>query len=422
MFSRRSFLGGALAGAGLLALPRGKQVRAAAPAAKNLILVLASGGWDVTYALDPKPGLSTVDVPEGTLTTYGDLPIWTGAARPGVADFFAAHAASTAVVNGLVVRSIAHPECRKRVLTGTPSEASPDIGAICAHATGRELPLPYLVMGDSAFTGPLAASSGRVGQRNQIVALLDDEQAFPAPPVRGTPRFRPDAADEADIRAFVAASAERERATRGARAFNRRQIDDFESSLARGDLLREHAAGFGARGRNLNAAAQMALAVDVIEQGISRAAMLSSRLQWDTHDQNGDQDAFHDEMFASLTTLIDTLASRPGARAGSKLLDETLVVVVSEMSRTPKLNARAGKDHWPVTSALVIGAGVRGGRAYGGTNDRLEARPIDLARGEPVADGATLQTDSFLAGVLELAGVDPQPWFPGVQALRGFHA
>jgi hypothetical protein len=423
--SRRHFLLGSAAGAGLLALGGAarKRARAAAPGTgKNLILVLAAGGWDVTYALDPKPGLATVDVPAGSITSYGDLPIWTDATRPNVSAYFAAHAGVTAVVNGLSVRSIAHPECRKRVLTGGPSALSPDFAAIAAHELGRDLPMPYLVLGQNAFTGPLASSAGRVGSRNQIVALLDPTQAYDAPAAVTTPRFTPDADDETAMRAFVHARAERERAVRGARGYNKRRIDDFQSSLARGDLLRENAAGFGDRGRNLNLATQMTLAADVLEQGISRATMLDTRLAWDTHNDNARQGEFHETIFGALKGLVDDLAARPGSAAGAKMLDETIVVVLSEMSRTPLLNGQAGKDHWPVTSALVIGAGVRGGRAYGGTSDKLEARPIDLATGEPVASGGTLQTDSLAAGVLELAGVDAAAWFPGVEPFRGFHA
>jgi hypothetical protein len=422
-FSRRFSLQRAALGAAVCALPQRRSARAATTGGgKNVILLLAAGGWDVTYALDPKPGLTTVDAPPGTLSRYGDLSIWTDAARPNVAAYFEAHAGVTAVVNGLTVRSVAHPECRKRVLTGTPSAASPDFAAICAHETGRELPLPYLVMGDNAITGPLAASAGRVGSRKQLVALLDDAQGY-APPADAPAGsgFTPDAADQAAMRAWVNARLERERATRGARGYNRRLVDDFSGSLERGDLLREHAAGFGRRGGSISLAAQMTLAVDVLDQGISRATMLDSRLPWDTHTDNDDQNGFHDTIFGALRGLVDDLAARPGRAAGAKLLDETIIVVVSELSRTPKLNAAGGKDHWPVTSAMVIGGGVRGGRAYGGTSDRLEAEPIDLATGAVAASGGTLQTSQLAAGVLELAGADPAAWFPGVEPLRAFH-
>jgi hypothetical protein len=422
--TRRHFVLGSLAGAALLAAPGRRAPRAATPGApRNVILLLAAGGWDVTYALDPKPGLTTVDAPPGSLTRYGDLDIWTHPTRPSVAAYFAAHAGVTAVVRGLSVRSIAHPECRKRVLTGGPSSARPDFAAICAHETGADLPLPYLVMGQTAFTGPLAASAGRVGNRNQLVALLDPAQRYPAPAglAAGT-GFVPDADDEAAIRAVVAARAERERATRGQRGANRRRLDDFVGSLERGDLLAASAEGFGARGKNLNLANQMTLAVDVIQQGISRAATLDTRLAWDTHNGNEQQDAFHETVFAALKALVDDLAARPGAAAGARLLDETIVVVVSEMSRTPKLNGQGGKDHWPVTAAMVIGGGVRGGRAIGATSDTLEARPLDLVTGAPTASGATLQTDHLAAGILALAGADPSRWFPGVAPLEALVA
>ena len=421
-FKRREFLLGGLAGAAALTLPRMRGPRAAETRpARNLLIVLAAGGWDTTYALDPKPGIDGVDVPAGALATYGDLDIWTDAARPSVTSFFEAHAPITAVVRGIAVRSIAHPECKKRMLTGTASSASPDLGAICAHELGRDLPLPYLILGDEAFTGPLASSAGRVGLTNQITALLDPAQAYPAPAgaLHPQPAFVPSADDEAAIRAYVSATAERERAVRGALGYNRARVDDFLDSLERSDRLRPFAGGFGGRGRNLLLADQAGLAAQVVEQGISRAVMLDSRLQWDTHTGNEEQTVHHEALFAALSLLVADLAARPGAAAGATLLDETVVVVVSEMSRTPRLNAQGGKDHWPVTSMLVIGAGVRGGRALGGTTDGIEAAPVDLATGERTSGGTTLQSENVAAGVLELVGVEPGLYLPGVEPLRG---
>jgi hypothetical protein len=338
-----------------------------------------------------------------------------------VTSFFEAYAPITAVVRGISVRSIAHPECKKRMLTGTASSASPDLGAICAHELGRDLPLPYLILGDEAFTGPLASSAGRVGLTNQITALLDPAQAYPAPAGAPYPQpaFIPSADDEAAIRAYVTATAERERAVRGALGYNRARVDDFLDSLERSDRLRPFADGFGGRGRNLLLADQADLAAQVVEQGISRAVMLDSRLQWDTHNRNEDQAGHHEALFAALSLLVADLAARPGSAAGATLLDETVVVVVSEMSRTPRLNAQGGKDHWPVTSMLVIGAGVRGGRALGGTTDAVEAAPVDLSTGERSAGGTTLQSENVAAGVLELVGVDPGLYLPGVEPLRG---
>lgn len=59
------------------------------------------------------------------------------------------------------------------------------------------------------------------------------------------------------------------------------------------------------------------------------------------------------------------------------LLDETLVVVMGEFGRTPKLNTRGGRDHWPrVFSVVMCGGGIRGGQAVG-SSDRLGESPQD---------------------------------------------
>jgi uncharacterized protein (DUF1501 family) len=77
----------------------------------------------------------------------------------------------------------------------------------------------------------------------------------------------------------------------------------------------------------------------------------------------------------ALSALLEDLAARG-------LLEETLVVVVGEFGRTPKItsNPHPGRDHWPACySALLAGAGVRGGLVYG-ASDRIGAyvkdRPV----------------------------------------------
>ena len=46
-----------------------------------------------------------------------------------------------------------------------------------------------------------------------------------------------------------------------------------------------------------------------------------------------------------------------------------------------------GKDHWPVTSALIIGGDSSGGRVLGGTDNDFLSRPVDMATGEIDSDG-----------------------------------
>lgn len=391
----------------------------AAGSPKNLILIVAQGGWDTSYALDPKPG-TIVAVPAGSVRRFGELDIWVDPSRANVTTFFERYGDVAAVVRGVLLSSISHPECVKRVLTGTRSETSPDLGAIVAHELGRDLPLPYLVLGNTAFTGPYAASAGRVGATNQIVALLDPAQAYPVVGGGAAPVLAD--ADEAAIRAYTVARAERERAVRGAAGYNARRVEDFVASLERGDDLRAVRAGFGQRGRNLDLVGQAQLAMDAIAGGIAHAVTLDSRIQWDTHNNNAQQTAHHQGLYGALTAIAGELEARPGKTAGRTMLDETIVAVLSEMSRTPRLNADAGKDHWPVTSALLFGGGITGGRAYGRSTAQVEAGTVDFATGDPSPSGRVIEARHLAAGLLSACGVDPAGHLPDVEPFDAFVA
>jgi uncharacterized protein (DUF1501 family) len=102
---------------------------------------------------------------------------------------------------------------------------------------------------------------------------------------------------------------------------------------------------------------------------------------WDHHYRNFQimQDRHGPWLDQALSALLADLRQRG-------LLDSTLVLVVGEFGRSPKINAMAGRDHWEhCYSALVAGGGVRGGRVVGGSDARGEqphdrpVMPADLA-------------------------------------------
>ena len=79
------------------------------------------------------------------------------------------------------------------------------------------------------------------------------------------------------------------------------------------------------------------------------------------------------------------------------MLEQTLVVLMGEFGRTPRINKDGGRDHWPQCYSLVLaGGGMAGGRIYG-TSDKLAAYPTS----DP------LSPDDLLATVYALMGVDP---------------
>src|SRR5262245_44234933 len=295
MTTRRTFLGATtttLAGLALASWSDRARAEAARPA-RNLSLVHASGGWDPTHALDPKPGLSTVDVADGDVEMFGDLPIFTDASRPGVSDYFAAYGGITAIINGFDARSIVHPYCLRRVVTGAAGDERPDLGAIAGYELGRDLPAPCLVLNATGYPGAYGAVCVQTGFTNQLKALLDPDDAYP-----GT-GFFPDEVDEAAIQRCVTARAERERATRGSGAFNEKRLDEFLTALGGGDLLKAASSQLGKRGVSLSTSEQLKVATDAIQNGLSFAVLVGDHpgvVEWDTHDDNAPQGQYHDAL------------------------------------------------------------------------------------------------------------------------------
>jgi len=411
--TRRQVIVGGLAAGAVASLPLvGRRARARTPC--KLVMVLNYGGWDTTYSIDPKPGLPLIDVAEGTERRFGNIPIWSHPSRPNVDRFFERWAPRTTMVHGVQVRSFVHTDCIKRVLTGSPSETAPDLGAMAAFELAPDLPVPYLALGSQARSGPLASITGRAGTSNQLVALVDPEAAYAQPggliPDQG---LIPTGQEQDLVAAFIAAGTARLRATRGQRGYNKRRIDDFAQSIERADRLARFVrdgASLGARDYTPQLEVQIPLAVQALRDGLSQAALLQSSYSWDTHSGNNQQSMFHDGLFGSLDTLCAELES-------ADLLDQTLVVVMSEMGRTPKLNGQQGKDHWPVTSCFMLGASVPGDRVLGGTNDELGARSVDLETGELDSAGTQLQAANLAAGILSTVGVDASGYLPGTSAL-----
>lgn len=92
---------------------------------------------------------------------------------------------------------------------------------------------------------------------------------------------------------------------------------------------------------------------------------------WDSH-RNSDDVRQH--LLPGLDQAVSALLEDMSDRG---LLDETLVVCLGEMGRTPKGNASWGRDHWGYCfPALLAGAGIRGGAVHG-RSDKDAAYPLD---------------------------------------------
>ena len=114
---------------------------------------------------------------------------------------------------------------------------------------------------------------------------------------------------------------------------------------------------------------------------------------WDTHIYNFEllQDTHCPIFDRAYSALLDDLDARG-------LLQSTLVVAMGEFGRTPRINGRAARDHWPrCYFSLWSGAGIETGRVIGASDKYAE---------DPITEGIT----PLMVGttISELAGMDTQ--------------
>jgi membrane-anchored protein YejM (alkaline phosphatase superfamily) len=113
---------------------------------------------------------------------------------------------------------------------------------------------------------------------------------------------------------------------------------------------------------------------------------------WDTHANNFStlKNVNLPEFDQTYCALLEDLETRG-------LLDETLVVVMSEMGRTPRVNGSAGRDHWTYCYGMwFAGAGIRGGTVVGESDNQaayVKDRPVSPA--------------DVCATIYECLGIDP---------------
>jgi len=424
-WTRRAVLGSSLAG--LLA---GVSARGASVGKRRLILVYADGGWDTSYVFDPKPGGATVEGPEvdqdidnpddvEALRSFGNLTVQVNPARrPAATQYFERWARRTAVVNGLFVGAIGHPQARARVLTGVvgTGQLGPDLAHIAGAAHAEGLPIGCVDLSGFSSSGSLAPTAIQLGARGQLGALLDDGvQIRPRPDGSPPMLWLPDDDDLAALSAHRLARTEALRVRRGTgHDRSGQRLDDLVVATERSDALRARGEAFTelvVPGIEPSMSNQVDMALALLAGDVCQSVFMDTGLNWDTHVDTASQHTYFETLFKELDRMVGDLQSL-------SMLDDTLVVVISEMTRTPTRNSKGGKDHWPHTSAMLIGGGTAGGQVLGHTDAWLQALPVDLDSGLPDAGGDKLTYASFAAGVLERLDVDPGDWLAGVRPWR----
>jgi hypothetical protein len=421
--SRRGLLASAGALGGLGGLGALGLARAAAPAGadRKLIVILATGGWDVTFALDPKLGVAEVDGPMPDVDTenpddreevlsFGDMSVLANPfKRPEVGRLFEAYGNRLCVVNGIWVGNVAHHYARGRVISGTTDGRSPDLATIVGVASGLDLPLVTADLSGLGRVGPYADRTALFGRHGQFAALVDPQHRMFA---THDDEYRPyglDPEDRAALDDFLTTRVATD--PRGSVRDGDRLLAAQQESLTRAQQL------FGLqmeRGSLDDLEGQLEVALQLLESDVCRTVTVESSPSFDTHTDQPNQHPRWDSLCFNIRRLIDMLDQRG-------LSDQITVAVLSEFGRLPKRNVDGGTDHFPHTSAMMFGRGIVGGRILGGTNDLVQSLPVDFETGE-LGGETFLRPENLVAALMETLDVDPGEWLPGIAPFRAIQS
>lgn len=160
------------------------------------------------------------------------------------------------------------------------------------------------------------------------------------------------------------------------------------------DIHREDEKVREAYGRN-DLGQRLLMARRLVEVGVSWMTVYSGG--WDHHTKLFD--AYKGEQMKKLDQGVAALIADLDSRG---LLDTTMVVLLGEFGRTPKVNKDAGRDHWPYAmSVLMAGAGIPRGQVVGATD----------ARGYHASENV-YRPEDFAASIYTKMGIDHAQMLP----------
>ena len=419
-----SLLGGAFNLPSLLALEQADQVRPAK--AKSVILLYLLGGAPTQDMYDLKP-----DAPEKIRGEF--KPIDTNV--PGIQICELMPLSAHWMHRSAIVRSVNHKagchnplpsytghEIALADITSTKDTYPPSMGSVCEYLRPPEKDLPdYIYLpnyagagnagGTVRYPGPYA---GFLGKRyDPLFSEFDKTKSRTIGKMKvldGEPMLSRNTrlADGITLDAL-------EKREGLLRQFNRKQ-DQLEGQGALDDVDRIQQRALSLlTSTKLKSAFDLSTAEAALRDRYDRtlfgsSALIARRLvesgvrfvnvtwdypgdnSWDTHADN------FNWLRGALPTLDMTYSALLDDLESRGLLDETLVVLMSDMGRTPQVNASSGRDHWSYAYSVVFaGAGVRGGTVYGASDAHAA-----YVKDRPVS------TSDICATIYHLLGIDPE--------------
>ncbi|MCA9049693.1 MAG: DUF1501 domain-containing protein [Planctomycetaceae bacterium] len=384
------------------------------------IVFNAAGGWDTTYLMDPK-GIDGINrlYEAGDILTQGNHRFApTSKHKEGGLsneEFYAEFGRELLTFNGLDYSVNNHSPCSRYMATGKlDSLAYPTFAALVAACQGPSCPLSFLTFGNYSATGNLVAMS-------RVPYLPSLQRIANADAIEGNARAPYH--DDFAINRIEQALADRHSADSRASLLPRSQRAEnmLYAAQVNSKALSRITPHIPKENPKQRLAQQAEIALASFRAGVCVSANLSIG-QFDSHANNDkDQMKLIPEFLEGIAYVLH--------RAEDLQIREKLVVIVqSEMGRTPTYNQGDGKDHWSIGSVMFLGPGIEGNRVVGATDDGQFAIPLNPQTLNTDAEsGIRIRPEHIHEALRQFVGIADHPHsrkFPlGIRPeenLRGF--
>lgn len=407
---RRSFLRSAAVASATLVLSRQLRAQAAGASLPLVISIEAAGAWDPTFLCNPVADAKATPFAAAAIRTAGNIR-YAPHRLPGEGtdvpelyafngqDFFQRWGSALTVFNGVDNETVSHDVGPRVAFSGTNRDGHPVLASLVAATAvqgGVTPPLAFITTGGYAETAGLIVTT-RAGGPDTLLNLARANSSRPLDPIAAQ-QYHVDGA-EAALRAYRQQRDARLASTNAPRlrAFLDRVLSarSAEADAAFEALAPAMADAQATPGGNQSLVRALSAVLGAMRNDACVAAHVD-RGGFDTH---SDHDDIVDGQRPALRTLLEGIDFLAREVEASPTLSERGVVVLvgSDFGRTfyNGTGATRGKDHWPVTSMMVLALGsahdvLGGNRVVGqtvvGAAKGLSAKRVKLQGGAVVID------------------------------------
>lgn len=417
------------------------RAHAAAIPDRYLVVINAGGGWDPTSLCDPK-GLNKAyannsDRHEGSTNSvaldnnkkFGQIQ-WSAIPESVSNDaparqlieqqfdqFFQNYGNRLTVVNGIDNGTNNHDTGNRVTWSGHEETGYPSISALYAAAISPTLPMSFISNGGYDFTDSLVARA-RANSASFINEISDPNFYYQDDKTKiKHGLFYRTSNKSVDIyqtiqaaqKARIQRQQQQEKLPQKRQQLN--QLFGVRSTDSNLSALKVHLDDIQDNVKkeqhwNKNHANRLKSQAEVITAAFKANLAVSANLSTGGFDTHGDHDR---RAYPALGDLLEGVHFLQKALEHAGIANKTTIVMGSDFGRTPYYNSGNGKDHWPLTSMMVLHPETTGGKVFGASTNNFRSQKINRQTGLPDSNGEILKPRHVHLALRKLMGIENNP-------------